>query len=197
MALAAYTLHNPAPSLSGVLWPSEKSAWLRPVALAVVGSLLLTVSAKLQVPMWPVPMTFQTLVVLALGVALGPWQACAAILLYLAQGAFGLPVFAAGGGFAYLIGPTGGYLVGFIPAAILCGYLARLGYDRNFLTTGLAMIAGNIVIYALGLAWLGGIIGYSANLLVVGLFPFLGGDVLKIILATAAFPLIWRFLSHR
>ena len=197
MELAAYTLHNPAPSLSGVLWPSTKSAWVRSVALAVAGSLLLTISAKLQVPMWPVPMTFQTLVVLALGVALGPWQACAAILLYLAQGALGLPVFAAGGGLAYLIGPTGGYLAGFVPAAILCGYLARLGYDRNLLTMGLAMIAGNITIYALGLAWLGSIIGYNQTLLAVGLFPFLVGDVLKIILATAAFPLIWRFLNHR
>jgi biotin transport system substrate-specific component len=96
--------------------------------LAVIGSILLTISAKIQVPFWPVPMTMQTLVVLVLGVAYGWRLAGATVLLYLAQGALSLPVFAGGGGLAYMSGPTGGYLVGFLLAAVAVGWLAERGW---------------------------------------------------------------------
>ena len=105
-------------TLADALWsPAAGSPAIRAIALAVIGSILLTLSAKIQVPFWPVPMTMQTFVVLVLGVAYGWRLAGATVLLYLAQGALGLPVFAAGGGPAYMDGPTGGYLVGFLLAA--------------------------------------------------------------------------------
>ncbi|MGO4832999.1 biotin transporter BioY, partial [Rhizobiaceae sp. 2RAB30] len=104
-------------------------------ATVVVGSLLLALSARISVPFYPVPLTMQTFVVIGLGLALGPWRAAAAVLLYLAQGAAGLPVFAGtpekGIGLAYMMGPTGGYLAGYLPAAMLAGWLAMRGWDRN------------------------------------------------------------------
>ena len=114
------------PTLISTLWPAgEKTGALRLVLLAVVGSILLTISAKVQVPFWPVPMTMQTFVVLAIGMAYGPALGMATVALYLAQGAFGLPVFAGtpekGIGLAYMAGPTGGYLAGFVAAALLTG----------------------------------------------------------------------------
>ena len=104
---------------------------VRGIVLAVIGSILLTISAKIQVPFWPVPMTMQTFVVLVLGVAYGWRLAGATVLLYLAQGALSLPVFAAGGGLAYMSGPTGGYLVGFLLAAVAVGWLAERSWARS------------------------------------------------------------------
>jgi biotin transport system substrate-specific component len=115
-------------TLADALWsPAAGSTTVRAIVLAVIGSILLTISAKIQVPFWPVPMTIQTFVVLVLGVAYGWRLAGATVLLYLAQGALGLPVFAAGGGLAYMAGPTGGYLVGFLLAALVVGWLAERG----------------------------------------------------------------------
>ena len=105
------------PTLVDVLWsPGTGSNPARAIVLALIGSILLIISAKIQVPFWPVPMTMQTFVVLVLGIAYGWRLAGATVLLYLAQGAVGLPVFAAGGGLTYLAGPTGGYLIGFLLA---------------------------------------------------------------------------------
>ena len=157
---------------------------MRPLLLAFAGSLLLIVSAKFQVPFYPVPMTLQPLVVLLLGVVLGSRLGAATVLLYLAQGAAGLPVFAGtpekGVGLAYMVGPTGGYLLGFALAAYVTGWLAERGFDRTRLGTALAMSLGMVVIYSLGLLWLGVFVGYNANLLHLGLTPFVLGDVLKI-----------------
>ena len=167
--------------------------------LVLAGSLLLTLSAKIQVPFYPVPMTLQTLVVLLIGVAFGWRMGFATVLAYLAQGAMGLPVFAGtpekGLGLLYMAGPTGGYLVGFAFAAALTGWLAEHGLDRSAIGTAIAMIAGNLVIYLIGLIWLANFVGFE-KAVTFGMIPFLFGDLVKIMLATATLPLIWKFLNR-
>src|SRR5215475_1156537 len=146
-------------TLASVLWPEARlSPGLRNAALALGGTVLLWLSAKIQIPLYPVPVTMQTLVVLVLGIAYGWRLGAATMILYLLEGAVGLPVFAGGwsegGGFHLLYGPTGGYLAGFVVAAAVCGRLAQQGWDRQIITAAGAMIIGNLIIYALGLTWL-------------------------------------------
>ena len=189
------------PTLAGTLWPAGKAnALLRGAVLAVAGTALLTVSAKIQIPFYPVPMTLQTFVVLALGMAYGWRLGGATLLLYLAEGAAGLPVFAGtpekGIGLAYMLGGTGGYLAGFVLAAAVCGWLAERGWDRNLVRTAAAMLIGNAVIYVPGLLWLGGLYGWDKPILEWGLTPFLFGDLAKLALATAVLPLAWRWLGR-
>ena len=188
------------PTLAEVLWPSDAKA-LRAIVLALIGSAVLWASAKIQVPFYPVPMTLQTLAVLGLGMAYGWRLAFATLLLYLAQGAFGLPVFAGtpekGIGLAYIMGPTGGYLLGFLLAATLCGWLAERGWDRNVATTALAMLLGNIVIYVPGLLWLGALVGWDKPVLEWGLTPFLAGDATKLVLAALILPGLWTLLGRK
>lgn len=171
------------------------------VVAVVAGSLLLTLSAKVQVPFYPVPMTMQTLVVIGLGLALGPVRGAAAVTLYLAQGALGLPVFAGtpekGIGLAYMMGPTGGYLLGYLPAALLAGWLAERGWDRNVFTAMLAALLAGAVIYVPGLLWLGSVIGFDKPVLAFGLYPFIPGDIMKAVLAAIAFPAAWKWLSSK
>jgi biotin transport system substrate-specific component len=188
------------PTLSqSVLAGSNRLSLLQQVLLAVAGSLLLWVSAKVQVPFWPVPMTMQTFVVLGLGAAFGWRLGMATVALYLLEGAMGLPVFAGtpekGIGLAYMAGPTGGYLAGFVVAAGITGWLAEKGFDRNVLTMGLAMLAGTVAIYALGLGWLGALIGYE-KAVQFGLVPFIPGDIAKLILAAIVFPATWKWLKR-
>ena len=189
-------------TLAGVLWPAESAhKALRFAVLAVVGTLLLTLAAKIQVPFYPVPMTMQTLVVLGLGMAYGWRLGGATLLLYLAEGAVGLPVFAGtpekGIGLAYMLGGTGGYLLGFVLAAAACGYLAERGWDRNVLTTALAMLIGNVLIYVPGLFWLGTLFGWDKPIFAWGLTPFLLGDLLKLVLAAALLPLAWKLVRRK
>jgi biotin transport system substrate-specific component len=189
---------NPHPTLvQRALGPDR--ATLRNVAFAVGGSLCLWLSAKIQIPFYPVPLTMLTFMVLAIGMAFGWRLGAAAIALYLVEGALGLPVFSGtperGVGLAYMVGPTGGYLLGCLPAAALCGWLAERGWDRNFATTALAMLAGNLVIYIFGLAWLGAVVGWDKPVLAWGLTPFLLGDLTKLALATALLPVAWRLLG--
>ena len=164
----------------------------------------MTISAKVQVPFWPVPMTMQTFAVLVVGMAYGWRLGAATLMVYLAQGALGLPVFAAGGGLAYFAGPTAGYLVGFALAAALVGGLAERGWDRAMLPTLAAMFLGTAVIFASGLAWLTLFLASSKSLaldaafvaaLANGLTPFLAGAVTKIALAAAVLPLAWKLLA--
>jgi biotin transport system substrate-specific component len=170
--------------------------WLRLGLLALAGSILLTISAKIQVPFYPVPMTMQTFVVLSLGMAYGWRLGAATVLFYLAQGAMGLPVFVGtpekGIGLAYMAGSTGGYLLGFVAAAALVGWLAERGWDRNIGTTALAMLLGNIVIYLPGLLWLGTLFGWDKPILAWGLTPFVLGDLTKLALAAVLMPMAWR-----
>lgn len=193
-------MRTASPSLATVLWPTDDTTtrWLRAIVLIGAGSLLMTVSAKLTVPFWPVPLSMQTFAALLIGAAYGWRLGGATVITYLAQGALGLPVFAgAGAGLPYLLGPTGGYLLGFAAAAMAVGWLAERGWDRGVLTTLAAMVIGNLVIYSLGVAWLTTIVGSVERALALGLVPFLLGDALKIALATALLPLFWSLIHRR
>jgi biotin transport system substrate-specific component len=187
-------------TLTDALWPASTTParLTRAVILALAGSLLLTVSAKIQIPFWPVPMTMQTFVVLVLGMAYGWKLAAATLLLYLAEGAFGLPVFAGtperGIGIAYMVGATGGYLAGFLAGAALCGWLAERGWDRSWWRTAIAMSAGHLLILALGWAWLATLVG-PAKAFAVGVAPFYAATVAKTALAVLALPLAWKILN--
>jgi biotin transport system substrate-specific component len=188
-------------TLINVLWPEKSNQWLRFMAFAIAGSIALTISAKISILTIPVPFTMQTLVVLLLGFAYGPTLAGATVGLYLLQGAFGLPVFQGtpekGLGLAYMMGPTGGYLAGFFVAAVVCGKLAQKGWDKRFSTMALGMILGNAIIYAFGLAWLGSLIGWDKPVLQYGMTPFLVGDLIKIAIAVALVPMIWKRVNHK
>ncbi|PYE48393.1 biotin transporter BioY [Deinococcus yavapaiensis] len=188
------------PTLIQTLLPRASVA--RDVALVVLAAAFVALLAQVEVPIKPVPITLQTLGVLLVGAALGSKRGAAAIATYLAAGAVGLPVLAGGaGGLAKIFGPTGGFLIGFIAAAFVVGWLVeRLAADRKVLGTVGAMIAGNLVIYAFGLPWLAlavpALREWSA-LLAAGFTPFLLGDALKLLLAAALLPSAWAFLGRR
>jgi biotin transport system substrate-specific component len=193
-------LSTNAPTLAGTLLGSNgRIDAVRAVMLAIAGSLLLWLSAKVSVPFWPVPMTMQPFVVLGLGAAFGWRLGMATVALYLLEGAMGLPVFAGtpekGIGLAYMAGPTGGYLAGFVLAAGVTGWLAERGFDRNVLTMSLAMLLGMATIYLLGVGYLTSLIGFE-KALTFGLYPFIPGDIAKIILAAMVFPAAWKWLSR-
>ena len=189
------------PTLVQAIWPGGSGAVraARYAVLAFAGTLLLTLSAKLQIPFWPVPMTMQTFAVLVLGAALGWKLGAATMLLYLAEGAIGLPVFSGtperGIGVPYMLGPTGGYLAGFVAGAALCGWLAEKGWDRSWWRTALAMLLGHIVILALGWAWLATLAG-PAKAFAAGVAPFYAATIAKTALAVLALPLAWKVLKH-
>ncbi len=189
------------PSLASVLWPTSGSKTvIRNIVLAIAGTLLLTLSAKVQIPFWPVPMTMQTFVVLVIGITFGPRLGAATVALYLAEGAVGLPVFAGtpaqGIGLAYMMGPTGGYLVGFLASAGLVGFLARKGWDRSVPLTLIAMVLGTVVIFLFGLSWLSSLFGFNTAIK-VGLLPFLPAEAFKIALAAAVLPVGWKIVGGR
>jgi biotin transport system substrate-specific component len=174
-------------SFVDALWPAHGAARVvRATLLAIAGSALLALSAKFQVPFYPVPMTMQTLVVLLIGIGFGFPLGVATVLLYLAEGAAGLPVFAGtpekGIGLAYMVGPTGGYLLGFALAGAIAGWIAERRRDPGALA--LAVVAGSIAIYAPGVLWLASFVGFD-KAIELGLVPFLWGDVLKAALALA------------
>ena len=195
-----------AETLAATLWPVEQAEpaakrALRNLLLAVVGAQLIWLSAKIQVPFHPVPMTMQTFLVLGLGMAYGWRLGAATILLYLAEGAVGLPVFAGtpekGIGLAYMAGGTGGYLFGYLLAAAACGWLAERGWDRSVVSAALAMLVGNVLIYIPGLLWLGILFGWDKPILEWGLTPFVLGDLAKLGLAAALLPLAWKLVGRR
>jgi len=184
-----FALTAPRP-LIGRIIPDEGSArWAANAALVVAGSLLLWASAKIQVPFYPVPMTLQTLAIMVIAATFGMRLGVATVLLYLVEGAFGLPVFAGtpekGIGLAYMVGPTGGYLAGYILAVALVGWLAERGFDRNIFRLFSAMFVGDAVIFALGILWLGTLLGWDKPVLAWGLYPFILGDLTKIALAAS------------
>jgi biotin transport system substrate-specific component len=163
---------------------------LRSVATVIGGVALLTLSAKIQIPFWPVPLNLQSMAVMALAIGLGPRLAVASFAAYLATGAYGLPVFAGsperGLGIAYLAGPTGGYLIGMLSASWLTG---TLGAGRGLVARSGAMLAGMAVIYGLGVAWLALYVP-TPRLLAEGIAPFILGDLLKIGIVAAAASLV-------
>lgn len=177
------------------LWSTRDLGAAQKGLIAFSGTLLLWLSAKIQVPFWPVPMTMQTLAVLLIGAALGAKLATATVVLYLFEGAVGLPVFAGtpekGLGIAYLIGPTGGYLIGFVACAFFVGHMADRGLDRTVPGMLLAAAIGHAVIFLLGWAWLATSMG-AAPAFTVGVAPFWAATILKTALAALLLPAIWR-----
>jgi biotin transport system substrate-specific component len=174
---------------------ARPAAWAYDASLVIGASLVVALSAQLAIrlPFSPVPITGQTLAVLLVGALLGSRRGAMSMLAYLAQGIAGLPVFAQGAsGIAYLAGPTGGYLIGFVAAAYITGWLAERGWDRHVGTTALAMLAGNLAIYAVGLSWLSLYIGRQA--IALGLLPYAAGDVLKLALAALSLPAGWKLI---
>ncbi len=190
---------NNEQTLMSVIWPASSTAkMVRNIVLAVLGSIALWVSAKVQVTFFYVPMTLQTLVVLGLGAAMGWRLAGSTVMLYLAQGAAGFPVFAGtpekGIGLAYMAGPTGGYLIGFVIAAMLVGYLVQTGASKNVFKTFAIMALGTAVIYVPGAVWLANFVGLE-KAVEFGVMPFLYGDLIKAALAAGLFPAIWMLLG--
>ena len=181
--------------LDSLMTPSAATSAVTKAALVVFGSLLLAVSAQFKIPLYPVPVTGQTLVVLLIGMTYGPRLGGITIAAYLFEGALGLPVFAGGAaGVAVLMGPTAGYLFGFLLAAIAMGYLAERGMGRTVVSTIAAMVIGNCVIYLCGALWLANFIGFG-QAIAAGVSPFLYGDALKLIVAAGLMPLAWRAVN--
>jgi biotin transporter BioY len=182
-------VYQPAKKINAVLYN----------AVLIMGtSWLLAVSAQLAIPLpfSPIPVTAQTLVVLMQAALLGKERGTAAVGLYLLQGLSGIPVFAGGrAGLSVLLGPTGGYLVGFLAAAYLVGALIEKGWDRGPGTAFAAMAAGNVILYACGLLWLTPFVGPTL-VLPLGLYPFIMGDLVKLILAVVLLTISGRLKSH-
>ncbi|MCS7056351.1 MAG: biotin transporter BioY [Thermoflexales bacterium] len=186
--------HTPYPTLARRLLPQVGMQY--DLALIVAGSWLVALMSQLSIPLQPVPITGQTFGVLLVGAALGWRRGALALLLYLLQGIAGLPFFAGGtAGIARLFGPTGGYLIGFVFAAALTGWLSERGWDRRLPSTLLAMALGNAVIYLFGLPWLARTVGWE-QAIALGLLPFIPGDILKALLAAFALPGAWRIVER-
>ena len=191
--------HSP---LAALLWPHRadgSSGLLRSVILVVLGTVLLTLSAKVNLPLPYVPMTLQTLVVLVIGAAYGWRLGSATLLAYLAVGAIGLPVFAGPvGGIAPLAGPTAGYLFGFVGAAFVTGWLAERGWDRSVMLLFVAMALGHLLILAAGFGWLafGKKLGVEKAWL-VGVAPFIAAALIKNALGAALLPALRRICNAR
>ena len=200
--------------LSQVLWPATDNAaiWARRLVLLVAGVLALWVSAKIQIATVPVPITLQMLVIMIIGAAYGPVLGATTVLAYVALGIQGFPVFAGtpekGIGLAYVFGPTGGYILGFILAAYVVGALAKAGWDRSPVTMAGAMAAGILCVYVPGVIWLCsgfGLLGMAAegqfagygwsNWYAYGVKTFIWVDALKLVVAVVAFPVIWRLVG--
>ena len=202
MSSSTPSMQTTFPTFASLVWPlGDQSgiAALRAVLLAFIGSALLAVSAKIQVPLPPVPLTMQTLVVLLIGATFGWRLGTATVLLYIAEGMIGLPVFAntppAVASPAYLLGPTGGYLVGYVAAAFIMGVLAERGWDRSLLRVTLMMAVGHLVIFAFGLLWLTHLVG-PTKAWAVGAAPFMAGTILKTALAAALMKGAWSLVRR-
>jgi biotin transport system substrate-specific component len=170
------------------------------IFLAVLGTLLLTLSAKTKVVLGPVDMSLQTLVVLLIAAGFGMRLGVATLLLYMAEGAMALPVFQGtpekGIGIAYMLGSTGGYLAGFVVMAAIVGWAADRGFDRNPVKLLGAMLTAEIVMMAMGFAWLATLIGVEKSW-AFGVLPFIVPDLIKVALAAALVPAVWSLLPKR
>ena len=163
------------------------------ILIALIGSLLLTISAKIKIPFYPVPMTMQTFVILFLGITLGSKVGLLTVSLYLLEGICGLPVFAGtpekGIGFIYFTGPTMGYLLGFLLAVHFAGLFK---YEKGFLNNFIKLIFSVSLIYLLGIMWLGILIGWEKPLFKLGVQPFLLAELFKILLLLTLIPVLLK-----
>jgi len=195
-------------TLLGLYQPKSQTARLiSAVAVAFLGSVLLTIAAKINVPVWPVPVTLQTMAVAALAAGLGARMGVATVALYLAQGLAGLPVFAgAGAGLPYLMGPTGGFILSWLPMAFIIGYAADKGLSRKFLPLFAVMIGASIFGFAAGFAWLLALSGQAGWIdqsnVVVSAYkgavePFIVWDIVKMAFAALTVVGGWALLSRK
>ena len=173
---------------------------LKQAALVAGGVAMLAVTAKISVPMFPVPMTMGTFAVLTIGAAYGTRLGLVTIIAYMLVGMLGFDVFAKStadlNGLTYMMGSTGGYLLGFVLATLALGALAAKGWDRSPIKMAGAMLIGNALIYIPGVLWLGQLYGFDQPILAWGLTPFLVGDVVKLALAAVLFPMIWKMVGR-
>jgi biotin transport system substrate-specific component len=172
----------------------EKFSIITTFFIIVTCSFLLILSAKIKVDLYPVPMTLQPLAVLMIAMLCGRNIAVASVSLYLFQGILGLPVFAYGGGLMYLMGPTGGFLFGFLIASLIVGELADRGWGQFLFKSIFAMLIGMFVIYFCGIAQLSTIKGFDFAI-INGLKPFIIGDFYKVILAALLLPQVWKLVK--
>lgn len=189
------TYAQPDTLIGAVLAPLDRT---RSVSLVFAFSLLVALSAQIVIPIGLVPITAQTFAVLLTGALLGSRMGAAAIIIYLAEGAIGLPFFSGGrGGLAHLLGPTGGYLVAFPAAAFVTGAFAEHGWDKRFLTAAAAMAIGSVIIMLSGWAWFSLVtntpmaVSFQTTVL-----TFIPGDIIKILLAAALLPTGWKLLQR-
>jgi biotin transport system substrate-specific component len=191
------------PTLSDQFWAAEGSAlWVKRALLVVAGVVMLTICAKVKfhIPGSPVPVTLGTFGVLAVGAAYGLRMGLVTILAYLAIGAMGVSVFAGSSaekaGLVYMMGGTGGYLVGYVLATGALGVLAQRGWDRSVIWMAVAMIVGNVLIYVPGLLWLNTFAESWSQTFAWGITPFMVGDALKLALAALLLPALWKFVGN-
>ena len=167
---------------------------LKKISIILLGTLLLTISAKIKIPFYPVPMTMQTFVVIFLGISFGYKVGITTIFLYLLEGIAGLPVFSnspeKGIGIAYFVGPTMGYLIGFVFACFIAGYFK---YNSNYLNNFLKILLSTSIIYLFGVMWLGTLIGWDKPILLLGVYPFLLAELFKILLLTILAKKVGKF----
>lgn len=171
--------------------------------LVVSGAALTAAAAQIAVPLWPVPVTGQTLAVLLVGLTLGAVRGGLSMVLYAVLGIVGLPVFTdSSSGWHVIAGPTGGYIVGFILASVLTGWLAQLNWDRKVLRALLATLAGTVVTFVVGLPWLAAFLGSVGlpndlgSVLQAGLYPFILGGVIKAVLGAGIITAAWALVNR-
>lgn len=173
---------------------------IKQAAMVVLGIVALAIFAKIKIPMWPVPITMGTFAVLTIGAAYGPRLGLATIMGYMLIGALGFDVFASStaelNGLTYMLGGSGGYLLGYVLATLALGFAARAGWDRSVIWMAVAMLIGNALIYVPGLFWLGQLYGWDQPIVAWGLTPFLLGDVLKLALAALLVPGLWKLFGN-
>lgn len=183
---------------------SRANAAVRNALLVLAGTIFVALLAQISIPWYPVPFTGQTLAVLLVGGVLGAWRGAASLLLYAIIGALGAPVFTdQAGGWDIITGATGGYIIGFILAAAVVGWLAERGADRRVVPMIVALILGNVLIYAIGVPWLanwspagdGAAFGW-AQAYEFGVQPFILGDLIKLAIVAAILPAGWALLQH-
>ena len=187
-------MKNNTTLINSLLSTYEINTHYKNIALILFGTLLLAVSSKIQVPFWPVPMTMQTFIVFIIGMSFGWKLAFSTLIAYLVEGALGLPVFAKGGGLLYLMGPTAGYLYGMTIAAGVIGFFAERGYNKSYIKSLISLMIGTIIIFVLGVGYLGSVIGYD-KALAGGLYPFIPSEFFKIGLAVILIPSITRYIN--
>tara|TARA_Y100000590_G_scaffold214530_1_gene243222 strand:- start:299 stop:865 length:567 start_codon:yes stop_codon:yes gene_type:complete len=166
------------------------------ISIVILGTLLLSISSKIQVPFWPVPMTMQTFIVFLIGMTYGFKLASLTLVVYLIEGALGLPVFAKGGGLVYLSGPTAGYLYGMVCAAGIIGFFADRGFNDSYFKSFMSLVIGAFVIFLFGVGYLASIIGYD-KAMAAGLYPFILSEFFKIGLASAVIPTVKKLLIKK